>query len=110
MVEYVRMERERIRALLRAKRQDDDNLKTMTWCLDRLPDLYSEFLRTYEKRYGDEIRRLVHGLLAKVSQAALQQAILDHLLAMHERLGIPDLNLCPRKRKAQRVPSEPPRA
>jgi len=99
MVECILMELERIRALLLANRPDDQNLKTMIWCLDRLPGLYSEFVRTYEKRYGDEIRRLVHGLLAKVSQAALAQVIFDHLLAMHERLGIPDLNLSPRKRK-----------
>jgi len=99
MAECVLMELENIRALLLAKRPEDHNLTTMTWCLDRLPDLYSEFVRTYEKRYGDEIRRLVQGLLANVRQAALQQAILDHLVAMHERLGIPDLNLCPRKRK-----------
>lgn len=99
MTESVLMELEKIRALLHADRPDNQNLKTMTWCLDRLPGLYGEFVRTYEKRYGDEIRRLVQGLLVNVSQAALAQAILDHLLAMHERLGIPDLNLSPRKRK-----------
>jgi hypothetical protein len=100
MAECLLMELELIRVLLHADRPDDQTLKTMTWCLDRLPGLYGEFVLTYEKRYGDEIRRLVHGVLANVSQAALAQTILDHLLAMHERLGIPDLNLSPRKRKA----------
>jgi hypothetical protein len=100
MAECLLTDLEKIRALLDTDRLDDQSLETMTWCLDRLPGLYSEFVRTYEKRYGDEIRRLVQGLLSKVSQAALEQAILDHLLAMHERLGIPELNLSPRKRKA----------
>lgn len=99
MAESVLMELEKIRALLQAERPDDQNLKRMTWCLDRLPDLYGEFVRTYEQRFGDEIRRLVHVLLVNVSQADLAQAIRDHLLAMHERLGIPDLNLSRRKRK-----------
>jgi hypothetical protein len=100
MAECQLMELEKIRVLLHADRLHDQNLKSMIWCLDRVPDLYNEFVRTYEKRYGDEIRRLVHGLLEKVSQAALEQAVLDHLQGMHERLGIPDLNLSPRKRKA----------
>ena len=67
MAECVLMELEIIRALLHADRPDSDNLKTMTWCLDRLSGLYREFMRSYEKHYGDEIRRLVQGLLASVS-------------------------------------------
>jgi hypothetical protein len=93
-------ELEKIRALLHADGLAPEVLKTVIWCLDRLPSLYREFVRTYESRYGDEIRRLVNGLLAKLGKATLKQAILDHLLSMHERLGIPSLNFALWKGKA----------
>jgi hypothetical protein len=100
MAETLLTELEKIRALVHADGLAPDDLKTVIWCLGCLPGLYSEFLRTYESRYGDEIHRLVDGLLAKLDKAALKQAILSQLLAMHERLGIPALNFAPRKRKA----------
>jgi hypothetical protein len=99
MAESLLSELEKVRALVHADGLAPDVLTTVTWCLDRLPGLYSEFVQTYESRHGDEIRRLVDGLLAKVGKAALKQAILDHLLAMHEHLGIPALNFAFRKRK-----------
>jgi hypothetical protein len=93
-------ELEKVHALVHADRLAPDVLKTVTWCLDRLPNLYSKFVQTYESRYGEEIRRLVNGLLAKAGNATLKQAILAQLRTMHERLGIPDLNLAPCKQRA----------
>jgi hypothetical protein len=95
-------ELENIHDLIHAEDLADDVGKTVNWCLDGLPRLYSDFGRTYEIRYGDEIRRLVGGLLAKLSSDPLKQAIVDQLLTMHERLGIPPLNFVPRPRKAAR--------
>lgn len=93
-------ELETMRALIHADRIPDDIRKTATWCLDRLPGLYSDFCRTYEIRYGDEIRRLVAGLLSKLGDVALKQVVLDQLIAMHERLGIPHLHFVLRPRRA----------
>ncbi len=100
MAESLLIELEKVRALVHADELTPDVLKTVTWCLDRLPGLYGEFVRTYESRYGDEIRRLVEGLLSYLGDAALRQAVLDQLLAMHERLGFPSLSFATPKRKA----------
>jgi hypothetical protein len=76
---------------------------TVTWCLDRLPELYSDFCRSYDTRYSDEIRRLVRGVLQALTEDARNrgaaEAVAGHLRGMHERLGIPvpDLRVAPVK-------------
>jgi hypothetical protein len=94
------VELEKVRALIDAGELPDNQAGTAAWCLGRLPDLYGQFVQTCDIRYGDEIRRLVSGMLAMLSDAELKQAILGQLLALHERLGIPALAVVMPKRKA----------
>src|SRR4051794_6436389 len=72
---------------------------TLAWCLGQLPPLYRELRRTYDSRHGDEIQRLVRGMLqalagpgaASPDAPRVAEAITGRLRAMHERLGIPRL-------------------
>jgi hypothetical protein len=72
--------------------------KTADWCLGHLPDLYRQFCQTNDIRYGDEIRRLIQGLLMALNDADAGNAITERLRAMHTRLGIPALDFGSRKR------------
>ena len=82
----------------------DDARHTVAWCLDSLPDLYCRFCQTNDIRYGDEIRRLVQGLLVAVEDTTVRTSVTDQLQAMQVRLGIPRLqfaspkNVLPRKK------------
>jgi hypothetical protein len=69
---------------------------TALWWFDQLPWPYRELGRTYDNRYLDEIRRLVQLMLKALTEKdtpGVVGDILSRLLAMHERLGIPQLGL-----------------
>src|SRR5262249_2026781 len=76
---------------------------SVVWCLDQLPSLYANFRQTSESRDGDQITRLVEGLLKELaaSQRVAPEAkplgagIMDRLQRLHEEFGIPGLNLRP---------------
>jgi hypothetical protein len=93
----------------------DASKRTTLWCVGKLPSLYSQLRLTYENRYREEITRLVQGALNELldSQAVgaagkqLAGRIIERIRLLHERSGIPELNLKtprsspPRSRKAQ---------
>jgi hypothetical protein len=74
---------------------------TALWCLGRLLPQYAQYCQTCESRYGDEIARLVRGLLKVITEdpgggPSVQHAamrILDRLQILHEQLGLPGLGL-----------------
>ncbi len=71
------------------------------WCLKELPGLYSKFRLTNESRYGEQIARLLQGLLnelAKIGRAfpgsnTLSASIVDRVRLVHEEFGLPRLEL-----------------
>jgi hypothetical protein len=74
---------------------------TALWCLGRLLPQYPEYCQTRESRYGEEITRLVRGLLKVITEdpgggPSVQRVatrILDRLKVLHEQLGLPGLGL-----------------
>jgi hypothetical protein len=86
---------------VRAAAIPDASKRTALWCVDKLPSLYAQFRLTYESRYGDEITRLVQGALNELcdTKAAgsagkdLAARMSERLRLLHERSGIPALNL-----------------
>jgi hypothetical protein len=94
-----------IPGLVRAAGVPDAAQQTAAWCLSRLPGLYRDFSQTYDCRYGDEIQRLVRGLLmALAGDPGAVESVTGKMRAMHTRLGLPALRLSPPKqaRKAKR--------
>jgi len=79
----------------------DEARRRAAWCLGRLPRLYRELARTSESRFSDEIRRLVQALLGALGPASRKSAedITLRLAALHECLGLPDLNLKPARQR-----------
>jgi hypothetical protein len=65
--------------------------QTLLWCLGQLPPLYQQLCQTYESRHGDDILRLVRGMLQAAPE--LTEGILDRLEAMQGRLGTPGPDL-----------------
>jgi hypothetical protein len=63
------------------------------WYLDKLPDLYSDLEKTDESRFLDEIARHLRAMLMSIDSPTAVDAIVIELHAMHERHGIPKLNL-----------------
>jgi len=88
--------------------------QTAAWCIRQLPPLYAEFGQTNESRYGDEITRLVQGVLKALATSKpvspeaqrLAVRITNRLRLLHEQFGFPGLKfkpvgaLQPRSRKA----------
>ncbi len=74
---------------------------TALWCLGRLLPQYPQYCQTRESRYGQEITRLVRGLLKVITEdpghgASGQHVatrILDRFQVLHEQLGLPGLGL-----------------
>jgi hypothetical protein len=87
--------------------------KTAAWCIGQLPALYAHFHRTHESRYGDEITRLVRGVLKELANGKkacpesqeLAVKIVSRFRLFHEEFGLPALVLptpgvsSPRSRK-----------
>jgi len=75
--------------------------RTALWCLGRLLPQYALYSQTCESRYGEEITRLVRGLLKVITEdpgggPSVQHVatrILDRLQILHEQLGLPGLGL-----------------
>jgi len=91
---------------VRATDLSADATQTALWGLDQLPMLYAKFRLSNESRYGDEITRVVQGVLqglleSKPASTAAQQLaarIPERLRHLHEEAGLPGLLL-----KAPRV-------
>jgi hypothetical protein len=92
-------ELEAVAVLCQSARLPDDARQTVAWCLRRLPEPYHQFCQTNDIRHGEEIRRLVQGLLIALNNTTVGAAITEHLHAMHARLGIPTLRFSSPKRK-----------
>jgi hypothetical protein len=75
--------------------------QTILWCLRQLPALYTKFRLSSESRYGDEIARLVQGMVKGLVECRpvcpeAQQLAADipqRLQVLHEQAGLPDLHL-----------------
>ncbi len=73
--------------------------QTMTWCFQQLPKLYAKFQQTNENRYGEEISRLVRGMLKELGDGStasseargLAVTITNRLRLLHEQVGLPAL-------------------
>jgi hypothetical protein len=74
---------------------------TAAWCFGQLPALYARFCQTSESRYGEEIVRLVQGVLKELATSPraypeankLAAAIPERLRLLHEQFGLPRLKL-----------------
>src|ERR1700687_3620762 len=74
---------------------------TTGWCIGKLPPLYAKFRETNESRYGEEITRLVQGMLNELTTSdrsgpvaqKLATNINNRLHLLHEQFGLPVLNL-----------------
>ena len=79
----------------------DAGKQTVLWCIRQLPTLYAKFSLTNESRYGDEITRLVQGVLKELGQGKtafpeaqkLATSIADRFRLLHEQSGLPALHL-----------------
>ncbi len=88
---------------VRAAAVPENCKQTTLWCLGQLPVLYAKLQQTNESRYGDEITRLVQGMLKELaaSQPAFPEArqlaarLTNQLQLLHEEFGLPGLNLKP---------------
>ena len=86
---------------VQAAKISSDSKHTALWCIEQLPILYAKFGQTNESRYGDEITRLVKGVLKPLVQSkstssdgqTLAVNISNRLRLLHEQLGLPELNL-----------------
>jgi hypothetical protein len=82
--------------------------QSILWGLGRLPALYAQFRLSSESRHGDEITRLVHGVLKGLVESRppcpaahrLAADIPERLRLLHEQAGLPGLAL-----KTPRAPS-----
>jgi hypothetical protein len=89
-------ELEAIPGLIQDARVPDAARQTAAWCLRQLPDQYRDFCRTCDCRHGDEIRRVVEGLLlALADDPGAVESITGQIRAMHARLGIPPVKFSP---------------
>jgi hypothetical protein len=88
----------------------DDCKQTVLWCLEQLPTLYTNFRKTNENRYGEEITRLVQAVVKELVQGKKSCPTAEQLAAdiperfrlLHEEWGLPGLAL-----KAPRTPTPP---
>ncbi|MBY0525340.1 MAG: hypothetical protein K2R98_18175 [Gemmataceae bacterium] len=109
MSEAIRVDISEIADVVSAANIPEEQKRTAAWCIKQLPELYEQFCRTYESRYGNEIVRLEQGVLSEVSGKSppgadgqqLLDAVTVRFKALHERLGLPLLN----PKQAPRVPA-----
>ena len=86
---------------VRAAALSEAGQHTALWCLGQLLPQYGQYRQTRESRYGEEITRLVRGLLKVITEdpgggPSVQHVatrILDRLQILHEQLGLPGLGL-----------------
>jgi hypothetical protein len=74
-----------------------DRKEVIAGSVRRLSALYARFRETDESRYGDEITRLVQGVLKDLEACPearkLAAAFREKLRLLHEELGLPQLAL-----------------
>jgi hypothetical protein len=81
----------------------DASRQKAAWCFRQLPALYAQFRQTSESRYGEEISRLVQGVLLELAALKgtcpealpLAARVTERFRLLHEEFGIPKLNLKP---------------
>jgi len=85
---------------VRAAALPDRSQHTALWCLGQLPSLYAKYLATRESRYGDDITRLVQGLLKGLAEGPggpaaqpLAERLISGFRLLHEGVGLPGLGL-----------------
>lgn len=94
-----------ISALVSSAALADECKGSITWCLAKLAPLYAQFSQTYDSRFTGEIVRLETGIMQKLSQEpknsvdakTVSKAILENLKVLHERHGLPELEIKQRK-------------
>jgi hypothetical protein len=95
---------ERIKAHFRELEEDvrtttvpADRKEAIAGSVKRLSALYTKFRETNDSRYGDEITRLVQGVLKELDACPearrLDAAFRGKLRLLHEELGVPQLAL-----------------
>src|SRR5262245_52206911 len=90
-----------LEAEVRAAALSEAGQHTALWSLRQLLPRYAQYHQTRESRYGEEITRLVRGLLKGITEGPgggpsvqrLAKRILDRLRILHEQLGLPGLGL-----------------
>jgi hypothetical protein len=85
---------------VRAAALSEAGQHTALWCLGQLQPQYAQYRQTRESRFGEEITRLVRGLLKGITEGPssppaqrLATRILDRLQILHEQLCLPGLVL-----------------
>ncbi len=98
---------EMVRQAVAETELSEETRHTVEWCLGQLPRLYRDFLQNYDTRHVEEIRRLVQGLVRALAEQPqgrpAAEAIAGRLQALHERLGIRDLDIKPPAAERRRV-------
>jgi hypothetical protein len=95
-----------VRALIESSELPSEARQTTLWCLGQLTRPYGELLRTQEQRFADAIQGLAQAMLKHLSGyggAGVADAFIAHLHALHERLGLPPLNLSPAGRRSRKA-------
>ncbi len=89
-----------IRTLIETADLAAEAKQTALWWLGQLPGLYADFLNGYDSRHGVAIARLTQGLLMRLAEKGagedagrVADALVIQLAGMHQRLGLPALDL-----------------
>jgi hypothetical protein len=101
MDEAVQADLAALEAEVRTAALSEGGKHTALWYLGQLLPMYAQYRQTRESRYGEEITRLVRGLLKGITEGPsggpsvqhLATRILDRLKILHEQLGLPGLGL-----------------
>jgi hypothetical protein len=84
---------------VRATAVPPDRREVIAGSVRQLSALYTKFRQTNDSRYGDEITRLVQGILSELQACPearkLEAAFREKLRLLHEEAGVPPLALKP---------------
>jgi hypothetical protein len=102
MHESIRAHFQELEEALRVTAVPADRREVIAGSVRRLPALYARFRETNESRHGEEIARLVQGILKDLEACPqareLDAAFREKLRLLHEELGVPPLALKPAAR------------
>jgi hypothetical protein len=102
MHESIRAHFEELEEALRATAVPAERREVIAGSVRRLPALYAKFRETNDSRHGEEIARLVQGVLKDLEACPqardLDAAFREKLRLLHEELGVPALALKPAPR------------
>ena len=101
MKKRIESEFRRISKFVQASDMSDEDMLMAAGCLDKLPALCEAFFASYESRDVEQILRLERGMLARLAEPSqpspkareLAKVLCTRLQNLHERLGLPQLNL-----------------